>query len=67
MFYVLHEGVSPMSKTRSDLVRRESDPEYVQAILDLRRGSRTRPEGALRGRNRQNERRHAIERSRDDR
>lgn len=53
-----------MAKSRSDLVRSESDPEYVQAVLDLRRGSRTRPAGSLTGRNRQNERRAAIDRSR---
>lgn len=39
---------------------------YVQAVQDLRRGSRSRPFGSLKGRNRQNKRRAAIRQSQKD-
>lgn len=53
-----------MSRSQADYVRREADPEYVEAVQGLRRSSSTRPHGSLRGRNRQNENRAAIDRDR---
>lgn len=53
-----------MSRSHAEYVRREADPEYVEAVQGLRRSSATRPHGTLGGRKRQNTRQAAIERSR---
>lgn len=53
-----------MADSYADYVHSQADEEYVQAVQELRRGSRTRPQGSLRGPNRQNTKRAAIERSR---
>lgn len=52
-----------MCETHSPVNPRRGE-EYVRLTQQLRQGSRSRPFGSLRGRNRQNRRREAIDRSR---
>lgn len=59
------ERLRSMCETHDPVNPRRGD-EYVRWLQELRQGSRARPVGSLRGRNRQNERRAAIRQSRRD-